>query len=257
MKRNIITLTTFTLNLAIGAALASPADNTSETTRPTRNRTTADVVRAGENKDVRDLQPFTHFARIPAESNKSTIRFESAKMVQVPTLITYATNSTYCEELGFRDPGGSMYCPSVKTGSPAMAYEVTYSYIGQPMASDESGSRNFTFRVYLRLDELAPDVRRALTDRKWDRAEVAEHFAVNTLREPARRIVIDEAKSHFCAGNFVDGIWTRTDANCKDEIHTKAIDGLSDYTTVRVDPVLAAAGLASAGAARTPSSGGK
>jgi len=68
---------------------------------------------------------------------------------------------------------------------------------------------------------------------------------VNTVQEPVRRIVIDEAKSHFCDGNFMDGVWTRRDANCNDEIHMKAVASRSEYITVRVEPVSATAGLAS------------
>ena len=58
---------------------------------------------------------------------------------------------------------------------------------------------------------------------------------MNTLREPATRMVIDEAKSHFCDGNFVDGAWTHTDASCNDEIQLKAVARLADYITVRVN----------------------
>jgi hypothetical protein len=60
---------------------------------------------------------------------------------------------------------------------------------------------------------------------------------VTALDEPVRRIVIDQAKSHFCDGNFVDGMWARSDATCKDEIYTTTIDGPSDYIPVSVDPV--------------------
>jgi hypothetical protein len=172
---------------------------------------------------------------------KGTIRFERVKMVRVRTRITYTMNSRACEELAFRDPGGSMYFPYMRTGPPATTYEVTYSYIGQPRASDEYGGRNLTFQVYFQPEELAPEVRQALTERKRDRARLAEYFTVNALRGPVRRIVIDEAQSHFCDLNFVDGMWTRSDANCKDEIYTKATAGLSDYITVRVDPVSALA----------------
>ncbi len=111
-----------------------------------------------------------------------------------------------------------------------------------PLASDEYGGRNFTFQVYFRPDELAPKVRQALLEKKWSRADFAGYFQVNTFREPVRRIVIDEAKSHFCDGSLADGAWTHTEANCQDEIHMNAIASLSDYVTVRVDPVSAMAG---------------
>ena len=145
-----------------------------------------------------------------------------------------------------------MFCPWVETGSPATAYEATYSYLGSPMGSDESGSRRFTFQVYFRPDELDSRARQALARKNRDRADLAAYFTVTTLDEPARRIVIDEAKSRFCDGNFVDGSWTHSDAGCKDEVYTTAIDGPSGYITVRVDPVPVQAGLASAGTSVKP-----
>ena len=233
MNRNTI-VTIVTLSLAAGIALGEESNNTT---------VTLSARSAGSSVQIRDLQPFTHLASVPADADKGTIRFERAKVVQIPTRITYTMDPSYCEELAFRDPGGSAYCPSVQTGSPATAYEVTYSYIGGPLASDANGGRNFTFHIYFRPDELVPDVRQALTEKKRNRADLAGYFKVNTLQEPVRRIVIDEAKSHFCDGNFVEGMWTHSEANCQDEIHTKAIASRSDYITVRVDPVSAMAGL--------------
>ena len=221
MIRNTIAFTFFTLSLAAGIASGQVTRGTTIT---------------------QDLQPFTHLARIPADSAK--IRFEGAKMVKVPTRIASTMDPAYCEALAFRDPGGSMYCPAIQTGTPATAYEVTYSYIGQPLPSDEFGGRNFTFQVYFRPDELPPQVRRDFTERKANRADFAEYFKVSTVQEPVRRIVIDETKSHLCDGNFLDGAWTHTDANCKDKIYMKAIATPSDYITVRVDPVSAVARVA-------------
>jgi hypothetical protein len=84
---------------------------------------------------VEALQPFTQVARIPADSDTDSIRFQKAKMVQVPTTISYTTNPEYCEEIAVRDPGGSMYCSSARTGTPATAYELTFSFVGPPLAS--------------------------------------------------------------------------------------------------------------------------
>ena len=226
MNRNAIGLTLISLTLACGIVLGQDSNDSTFGLIAKSSASTAQEI---------ELQPFTHVARIPADSDKGTIRFEKAKMVQVPTRIAYTINPSYCAELAFRDPGGSTYCPYMETGSPATAYEVTYSYDGQPLGSDEDGGRNFTFQVYFRPDELAPEVRQALTEKKVGRADLAGYFTVNTFREPARRMVIDEAKSHFCDGNFVDGAWTHTDASCDDEIQLKAVARLSDYITVRVD----------------------
>ena len=63
--------------------------------------------------------------------------------------------------------------------------------------------------------------------------------------------MVDEAESHFCAGNFLDGSWTTSDANCKDQGYYKALGAPSDYITVRIDPSAVRAGLASANKAAT------
>jgi hypothetical protein len=141
-----------------------------------------------------------------------------------------------------------------------MAYEVTYSFVSQPLASDEYGNRNFTFQVYFRPDELAPEMRQALSAKKRNRADTVAYFTVNMYREPVRRIAIDEARSHFCDGSFQDGAWNHDNASCTDEISLKAIAVPSDFVTVRVDPVSARpgrAGLVSANAAPRPSASSK
>jgi hypothetical protein len=244
MNRNAIGLTLISLTLASGIVLGRDSN---DSTIGLTAKSSASIAQEIE------LQSFTHVARIPADSDTGTIRFEKAKMVRVPTRIAYTINPSYCEGLAFRDPGGSAYCPYMQTGSPATAYEVTYSYVGKPLASDEYGGRNFTFQVYFRPDELAPEVRQALTEKKLNRADFAGYFKVDTFREPATRMVIDEAKSHFCDGNFVDGAWTHTDAGCNDEIQLKAAARLSDYITVRVDAGAAVVSRVSTKSGPTPS----
>jgi hypothetical protein len=192
------------------------------------------------------VQSFTHVARIPADFDTSSIRFQKAKMVRIPATIAYTTNAEYCKDLAFRDPGGSMYCPSARTADFGTAYEFTFSVSGSPLASDEYGNRNFTFHVYFGPDELAPEVRQAISNGKRSRSDIAGSFNVSTSRELVRKTVIDEAASHFCAGNFVDGSWMTTDAKCKDQIYYKAVDAPSDYVSVRIDPNPVRAGLASA-----------
>jgi hypothetical protein len=187
---------------------------------------------------VEDLHPFTHFALIPVGSDVSTIRFENAKTVKVPTKITYTTDTDYCAELAFRDPGGSMYCPRMQTESLTTAYEITYSFRGQPLASDEYGNTHFTFHVYFRLGELAPEVRNALSTRKPGRADMAGYFTVTTSREPVQRVVIDETRSDLCDTILRDGSWTHTDLDCQNGIHYKTITTASDYIRVKVDPVM-------------------
>jgi hypothetical protein len=124
-----------------------------------------------------------------------------------------------------------------------------------PQMSMEAGTS--PSRYIFRPDELAPEVRQALAEKKWNRADFAGYFQVNTFREPVRRIVIDEAKSHFCNGSFADGAWTHSEANCQDEIHMKAIASPSDYITVGGDPVSAMAGRVSTEKGLPPSVGRK
>jgi len=181
--------------------------------------------------------PFTHFSYIPAGADPGTIRFEKAKLVKVPSRVKYTMDADYCKEQAFRDPGGSIACPSTQTEASVAAYEATYSYTGQPLASDEYAGRNFTFSVYFRLDELAPDVQKALAGKKLTRSDAAGYFAVSTYREPVRRVAIDPRQSHFCAGNFVDGAWVHTDPGCRDNIGYTAVTAPSDYVTVKVEPV--------------------
>ena len=226
MKPIASALTFVTLSLAAGAARRE------ETLQPFTQ--------------VAHLQPFTHVARIPADYDTGSIRFQKAKMVQLPTTITYTTTPEYCKDLAFRDPGGSMYCSSARTGTPATAYELTFSVVGPPLASDEYGNRNFTFTVYFRPDELTPDLRQAISNGKRSRSDVAGSFKVSTSREPVRKIVVDEAESRFCAGNFLAGSWTTNDANCKDQVHYKTPAVPSDYITVRINPGSVRDGLASA-----------
>ena len=183
-----------------------------------------------------DLHPFTHFAHVPVGADLGTIQFEKARLVKVATRIRRTTDLSYCKEAAFRDPGGSIACPYTQTEAPVPAYEVTYSLHGQPSASDEHAVRNFTFSVYLRPDELAADVQKALSGRKLSRSDSAAYFAVNTYRETAKRIAIDDKESHLCEGNYVDGLWTHTDPGCKDNISYAAVTAPSDYITVKVEP---------------------
>jgi hypothetical protein len=211
---------------------------------------TLSLAAAGANGEE-NLQPFTHLARIPAGSDTSSIRFQKAKIVQIPTTIAYTTNPEYCKELTFRGPSASMFCPSARPVNSVTAYEITFSVVGPPLASDEYGNTTFSFDVYFRPDELAPDVRQAISNGKPSRSDVAGSFQVSTSREFVQKIVIDEAESHLCPGNYMDGSWTISDANCKDQVHYKAIAAPSDYTTVRIDLSPIRAGLASGNKAAT------
>jgi hypothetical protein len=213
-----------------GGALAVPvaAGETGET-----DRTTV-VVEASQTQDLR---LFTHFARIPADSDPASIRWEKIRPVRVPQLGQYTADAAYCRDAAFREPGGSMYCPETRAIGAAASFEATYSYSGQPLASDECHADRSTFQIYFRPDELAPEARAAIETGKWKAARLAEYFQLNTYTERIHRAVIDESQSKLCEGNFVDGNWTHIDPSCRDRVAYTTANVLSGYLTVKVDPV--------------------
>jgi hypothetical protein len=101
----------------------------------------------GVETKIIDLHPFTHLASMPASSDPANIKLEKVKTTRVFTKEKSTTDPGYCKDLQFRDPGGSMYCPYTEDESPAPAYEVIYSFHGQPLASDEYGNRYFTLYI--------------------------------------------------------------------------------------------------------------
>ncbi|MGA2722853.1 MAG: hypothetical protein ABSG79_10620 [Bryobacteraceae bacterium] len=195
--------------------------------------------------ETTQLQPFTNIAEIPVGSDLSSIRFEGIKAVKVATTRTSITDQRYCEG-GYREPGGSMYCPSVQDGSAMPAYRITYSYNGPPLGSDEYGNAHFTFSVIVRPIGLSPTVLQMMSARKMNRAAAAEDFKVATSPGFVPRVVIDQANSVFCDGSYIDGLWTHTDRNCEDKVTLKTVATPSDYITVRVDPAASTANLSSA-----------
>jgi hypothetical protein len=184
---------------------------------------------------VNDLNPFIHAARIPVTSELSSIRFQGIRAVRIPTSIRSTAVTPYCEEAAFRDPGGSMYCPFVQPEQFVRAYEVTYLFDGAPLGSDEYGSRQHAFSVYFRPEELDPIRPEALMKRKGARAEAAGFFQLRWSRDMDERLVIDEERSTFCNGNYIDGSWVHADPKCEDAIRFKAGRTPSEYITVSVE----------------------
>lgn len=129
---------------------------------------------------VAALHPYTHFAYVPAGADLSTIRFEKARLIRVPAKIRYTSDTRQCAQAAFREPGGSMYCPYAETGSREAAYEITYSYHGPPLASDEHAQEYSTFQVYFDPGELSPKTRQALAGKKQGRRNAAGYFRVTT-----------------------------------------------------------------------------
>jgi hypothetical protein len=195
---------------------------------------------------VKDLEPFTHVAVIPVGSDLPSIRLQGVKSVTIPTRTRSTTEARYCEQAALRDPGGSMYWPFVEPEGFTRAYQVTYSYEGPPLASDEYGDRHFTFSVYFRPEELGSAEQEVLSRRKGGPAEAAELFTLMTSRGSETRRVIDEDNSTFCQGTYVDGAWAQTNPTCKANVKFKTITAPSDYVTVRVDAAPRSRALASA-----------
>ncbi|MCU1258886.1 MAG: hypothetical protein JWO80_1771 [Bryobacterales bacterium] len=171
---------------------------------------------------VEELDPYTHFADIPDGADLSSIKFRGVRKIKIATQMKSTGDVHYCKDQRFRDPGGSMYCPYTQLESPSAAYQVTYSYEGQPMASDEYGNTHFTFSVYFRPDELSPAVLDKLAKHAMTKADEADYFDVTSYRASARRI---EARTH-------------TDSKCEESIRYTTIAAQSGYITVKVDPAL-------------------
>ena len=191
---------------------------------------------AGELREISDLQPFTHIAYIPVGTDFSSIKIKGIKAVKVATKVRSVMNPQQCKERSAGEPGGSMYCPYMTRESSVPAYEVTYSFTGPPLASDEYSNTNFTFRVYFRPVELSLALRRTLSSAKVSRAAAAEFFRLSISRDSIQQVAIDEANSTFCDGSFVDGNWTHTNPRCEDRITYQSVVNASPYFTVKVDP---------------------
>jgi len=204
-------------------------------------------VPAGIAVRTEELNPFTRMAQIPTGADLNTLRFENLRLILVPTRIKY-TSDKNCTEFAFGEPGGATGCTHAQVESRSAAYEVTYSYQGQPLASDESAGTYFTLQVYFRPDELDQAVRQVAAAAHENRADIAAYFALSTSQEKVAKTVVDESQSRFCDGNFVDGEWARTEPTCADQISYETISVTSDYITVRLDPTAshrAATGVAS------------
>ena len=228
------------LTLGFGLLLGSGSNAKDAYTLPNSpapSLASASYAKRGVETHLEALHPFTHFASIPATAYLSTITFEKVKATNVLTQRKSTIDPGYCDELQFRDPGGSMYCPYTQDMSRAPAYEVTYSFTGQPLASDDYGNRYFTFQVYFRPEELAPTVRKGISAGSMKRPELATYFKIRTSRLPVRATVIDQANSRFCAVHIVDGSWSQDDPKCRNKVSLKTVTMLSDYITVQVDPI--------------------
>lgn len=186
--------------------------------------------------ELTDLEPFTHVAYIRAGVSPSSIRIEGIKAMNVATKRRIVTSTRYCNQ-PWSDPGGSMGCQSIRDESYVPAYRVTYSYSdwSSVMVSDEYRNTYFTFDVYFRPDEISPALREILSSRKIKKAELGEFFALTTSWGTRQEVVVDQAKSTLCDGNYMDGNWVRTNPKCEDRIAYKKVTNPSPYIAVKVD----------------------
>lgn len=197
---------------------------------------------AKDESTVEDLQPFTHIALIPADADLGSIRFQGAKAVQIATRIRSSFDSRRCDELANRAPVRSQYCPEVGLEGFTPAYQVTYSFEGQPLASDEYGNRNYTFSVYFQPAEIDPAEREAILGREGSKSSGAESFKVTSTRQLRPQTVIDDAHSTFCEGTYIDGEWVRMNPRCEDVVKVKTVMAPSGYVAMKVEPVPGNAG---------------
>jgi hypothetical protein len=241
---------------AVGTILlaAAPAGASDPKAKPEQGGyPAAATVPAGDLAavEITYLQPFTNIEEIPVGSDLASIRLEGIKAVQVATRRTSIAGQRSCEN-GFQEPGGYVYCPPVQDGSKVPAYQITYSYVGPLPGSDEYGSNHFTFSVYLRPEDLDPAVSDAISAHRMSRTVAAEGLKLTTYRGLIQRDVIDEANSAFCDGDYIDGLWTHTDRNCRETVAYKTVAVPSDYITVRVDSTARMANLFSAAHPSSP-----
>jgi hypothetical protein len=194
-------------------------------------------VRGGVETQVADLHPFTHTASIPASADTDTIKFENVKATKVFKKVSSTKDPGSCNNVQLNEPGGSMYCPFIQDESPATAYEVTYSFTGEPLASDEYGGHTFTFQVYFQPEELPSTLQNAISGHKVTRAELATYFNVSTSQPLVHGSEIDDANSSFCAGHFVDVDWVQNDPHCQDKVSFKSVTIPSANITVQVEPI--------------------
>jgi hypothetical protein len=197
----------------------------------------ANLVQETSSRVV-ELTPFTHVAYIPADADLSSIRLRGIKAAMVATRRRSITELHYCDEQRLlTEPGGSIYCPLTRDESAVPAYQVTYTLTAPPKASDEYGNTSFTFNVYFQADELGSSLRKGLMSKKVSRMDLSEYFQITASRQSVDQLVVDQANSTFCDGNYLDGNWTRSNSNCQDNIRYKKAAIASPYITVRVDEV--------------------
>ena len=181
---------------------------------------------------TQESNPFNHVASIPATVDPSTIRFERLKLVDLASKTQTTTDVQGCKERQFREPDGSN-CETVKVLEHVKAIEADYSFIGPQLSTGEgeiSPSRQ-SFSVYFRPEELPS----SKPVEKLNREQAESLFHLSTSRPMVQQKVIDQQKSHFCEGNYVDGSWMQKDSKCQEQVQYTTATVPSTYWAVAVE----------------------
>jgi hypothetical protein len=221
MNKTKITLFAGIAVIVAGGLVLATRMNTPASTTDARG-----AIGVVSSVNQQELNPYTHIASIPASVDPKTIRFEKLKMVELASKTQVSSDPQDCKERQFREPGGSN-CETVKVLERVKAVEADYSFIGPQLNSGEgdSGPSRQTFSVYFRPDELPVSG----PVEKLNREQAGSLFDISTARPMVQQKVIDNEKSQFCKGNYVDGSWVQADRNCKDQVQyaTRAVPSTS------------------------------
>jgi hypothetical protein len=217
--------------LAMGAAVLmaqtqSSPEVTSYKARPAKAST-------GVVISVESIKAFTHYTFISADADLKSIRFQGVKKIRLATKVRSTLDPAYCEnESADAGAGGSLLCPRIEAMDYEPSYQVTYSYQGPPLSSDEYGDKRFSFSVFFRPEELDGSIPGSFLRNK---RAAAESLRVITSSEMAERLVIDEKASTLCPGHYADAEWVPDDANCQDKVLLRVLTTPSDYVRVSVE----------------------
>jgi hypothetical protein len=197
---------------------------------PTSTVDSRGAIAVPQPSTTRELDPFTHIASIPATVDPATIRLEKLKAVDLASK-TEMVKRPDCNDRQFRDPDGTN-CDMLKVLEKVKAVEAEFSYVGPQSDPSETqtGPIRQNFSVYFHPQEVPATA----LGSKVNRERMQSLFQINTSRPVVQERVVDKENSHYCAGNYSDGIWTPTDANCKDQVQytTRTVPSSSWAVTV-------------------------
>jgi hypothetical protein len=220
-KTKVILFAGVAIAVAIGLVFAIRQNSTPATTN-------VQGTIATRTADMTEINPFTNVASIPSTVDPSSIRFEKLRTVELATK-TQTKDVQNCKDRQSRD--GDMTCQTTQVLEKVKAIELRYSYDGPVISSGEAAPGRDQFSVYFKPEDLAS----AGVIEKLNREQAASLFDVNTSRQMVDEKVIDKEHSRFCEGNYVDGNWTKKDANCQDQVQYKTVTVPSPNLLVQVD----------------------